>query len=77
MKATQYVAREPDANGFIHYPETEHQVWNTLRDARCSFYYVAVRRQALKQLRELVGEPAFYRAELPPPLPTWRLPRVR
>ncbi|WP_161866674.1 phenylalanine 4-monooxygenase [Pseudomonas yangonensis] len=30
MKSTQYVAREPDESGFIHYPESEHQVWNTL-----------------------------------------------
>lgn len=28
--STQYVAREPDTSGFIHYPEAEHQVWNTL-----------------------------------------------
>ncbi len=30
MKTTQYVARQPDENGFIHYSDTEHQVWNTL-----------------------------------------------
>lgn len=30
MKSTQYVARKPDERGFIHYGETEHQVWNTL-----------------------------------------------
>jgi len=30
MKQTQYVAREPDAQGFIHYPPEEHAVWNTL-----------------------------------------------
>ena len=30
MKQTQYVAREPDAQGFIHYPAEEHAVWNTL-----------------------------------------------
>jgi phenylalanine-4-hydroxylase len=30
MKSTQYLAREPDASGFIHYPDCEHQVWNTL-----------------------------------------------
>ena len=30
MKQTQYVAREPDANGFIDYPPEEHAVWNTL-----------------------------------------------
>jgi phenylalanine-4-hydroxylase len=30
MKSTQYLAREPDDSGFIHYPEAEHRVWNTL-----------------------------------------------
>jgi phenylalanine-4-hydroxylase len=30
MTATQYVAREPDANGFIDYPAAEHEVWHTL-----------------------------------------------
>lgn len=30
MKHTQYVARQPDEQGFIHYSEAEHQVWNTL-----------------------------------------------
>jgi len=30
MKTTQYLAREPDADGFIDYPEAEHAVWNTL-----------------------------------------------
>ncbi len=30
MKQTQYVAREPDAQGFIDYPPAEHAVWSTL-----------------------------------------------
>ncbi|MGE8454109.1 MAG: phenylalanine 4-monooxygenase, partial [Pseudomonadales bacterium] len=30
MKQTHYVAREPDAHGFIDYPQQEHAVWNTL-----------------------------------------------
>lgn len=30
MKQTQYVAREPDTSGYIHYAESEHQVWHTL-----------------------------------------------
>ncbi|WP_313025929.1 phenylalanine 4-monooxygenase [Pseudomonas lopnurensis] len=30
MKTTLYVAREPDAQGHIHYPEAEHAVWQTL-----------------------------------------------
>jgi phenylalanine-4-hydroxylase len=30
MKQSHYVAREPDGNGFIDYPEAEHGVWHTL-----------------------------------------------
>ncbi|MFI8481097.1 phenylalanine 4-monooxygenase [Pseudomonas sp. NPDC078700] len=30
MKSTQYVARQPNDDGFIEYPEAEHQLWNTL-----------------------------------------------
>lgn len=30
MSQTQYVARDPDASGFIDYPSAEHAVWNTL-----------------------------------------------
>ena len=29
-----------------------YQVWDTVRDARCDYYYVTVRRQALKKLRD-------------------------
>jgi phenylalanine-4-hydroxylase len=29
-KSTKYKAREPDENGFIHYTEEEHQIWNEL-----------------------------------------------
>lgn len=30
MSPTKYIAREPDAHGFIDYPSAEHEVWNTL-----------------------------------------------
>jgi hypothetical protein len=53
-----------------------YQVWDTVRDARCTYYYVTVRRQALKQLRCLLGEEAFYRGHLPPHVPVWRIPEV-
>ena len=54
--------------------ETEHlyQVWDKVREARCDYYHVTVRRQALKSLRELVGDEAYYTAELPPAVPVWR-----
>src|SRR5262249_58838935 len=32
-----------------------YQVWDTVRDARCDYYYVTVRRQALKRLLQTIG----------------------
>jgi hypothetical protein len=53
-----------------------YQVWDTVRDARCEYYYVTVRRQALKKLREMVGDEAYYSGQLPPHVPTWRFQRI-
>jgi hypothetical protein len=53
-----------------------YQVWDTIRDARCDYYYVTVRRQALKKLRELLGMPAYYSGDLPPHVPIWRFARI-
>lgn len=47
-------------------------VWDLVRDARCEFYYVQVRRQALKKLREKVGQEAYDTVDLPPIAPFWR-----
>lgn len=54
--------------------ETEqlYQIWDTVRDSRCEYYYVTVRRQALKRLRESLGEQAYYSGQLPPYVPVWR-----
>jgi hypothetical protein len=52
-----------------------YQVWDTVRDARCDYYYVTVRRQALSLLRELVGAEAFYSGQMPPNVPVWHFPR--
>ena len=53
-----------------------YQVWDTVRDARCDYYYVTVRRQALKKLRETVGEDAYCSGCLPPHVPVWRFGRI-
>lgn len=53
-----------------------YQVWDAVRDARCEYYYVTVRRQALKRLRELVGEDDYFRGRLPPYVPLWRFERI-
>lgn len=52
-----------------------YQVWDTVRDAQCDYYYVTVRRNALKLLRDLIGDEAFYNGQMPPNVPVWHLPR--
>jgi hypothetical protein len=58
--------------------ETEYlyQVWDKVRDARCEYYYVTVRRKALKDLRDMVGDDAYYSGQLPPYVPVWRFQPV-
>lgn len=53
-----------------------YQVWDAVRDSRCDYYYVTVRRQALKRLREMIGEEAYYSGSLPPLVPIWRFQRI-
>lgn len=53
-----------------------YQIWDTVRDARCEYYYVTVRRQALKKLREMVGDEAYLSGQLPPHVPVWRFKRI-
>jgi hypothetical protein len=53
-----------------------YQVWDTLRDARCDYYYITVRRQALKKLRQTIGDQAYYSGVMPPHVPVWRFQRI-
>jgi hypothetical protein len=58
--------------------ETEqlYRIWDAVRDARCEYYYVTIRREALKQLREMVGPEVYYSGQLPPPVPVWRFETI-
>lgn len=53
-----------------------YQVWDAIRDTRCEYYYVTVRRQALKRVRDTIGEQAFYNGNYPPHVPVWRFQRI-
>lgn len=53
-----------------------YQVWDTVRDARCEYHYITMRRHALKRLRETLGEEAYYAGRLPPYVPLWRFDRA-
>lgn len=54
--------------------ETDHlyQIWDSVRDARCEYFYISVRRQALKRVRDTVGPATYYAGKLPPAVPLWR-----
>lgn len=54
-----------------------YRVWDSVRDARCEFYYVTVRRQALKKLKDLIGDDAYALGELPPYVPEWRFSEAK
>ena len=54
-----------------------YQVWDTVRDASCEYYYVTVRRQALKRLREMIGEEHYYAGQLPYYVPTWYFEEIK
>lgn len=58
--------------------ETEflYQVWDHARDARCEYYYIHIRRQALKNIIEKIG-PLDHKFRMPPHVPTWRFTCVR
>jgi hypothetical protein len=49
-----------------------HRQWDAIRDAQCEFYYVTVRRAALKKLREGIGAEAFVTGQMPQFVPAWR-----
>ena len=49
-----------------------YRQWDAVRDAKCDFCYVTVRRAALKRLREAIGAEAFASGTMPPYVPDWR-----
>lgn len=80
MKTTQYVARQPDDNGFIHYPETEHQVWNTLitrqlkviEGRACQEYLDGIEQARPAPRADPPGSTRSTGFSRPPPAGAWR-----
>ena len=74
-------AVDRDRSGPIHEAirEADHlyRIWDAVREARCEIYYIPVRRLALKNLRELIGESAYQCGEIPPHVPLWRFVDLR
>lgn len=57
--------------------EKLHLIWDTIRDSRCEYYYIYVRRLALRRVVELIGEDEFYNGHLPPFVPCWQFREIR
>jgi hypothetical protein len=65
---------EDDLRAALEETEELFRIWDAVREARCDYWFVTARRQALQELRDLVGVEAFCSGRLPPPVPVWRLP---
>jgi hypothetical protein len=67
---------EPDRADLFYQAMQEtdrfYRQWDAVRDAQCDFYYVTVRRAALKKLQESLGDDAFAAGAMPPYVPEWR-----
>jgi len=70
------LSRSGELRAAVQETDQLYQVWDTLRDARCEYYYVTVRRQALKKLRESIGDERYFTGTLPPCVPLWRFQPV-
>lgn len=66
-----------DIQDAIQETELLYQVWDCVRDARCEYYYVHIRRQALKKLEGFLGPICDPKFQLPPHVPIWRFTHLR
>jgi hypothetical protein len=49
-----------------------YNIWDALRDSKAEFYYITVRRNALFNLKNKLGDEAYYQGTMPPFVPIWR-----
>lgn len=56
--------------------EERYRVWDAAADAATDYFYLTVRRERLKLLRELLGPEMYYAGLLPGPVPAWSLRRA-
>jgi len=67
---------EQDFHAAIREAESLYKTWDILRDAKCEFYYVLVRRRALRELKKVLGDKAYYEGRMPPHVPIWRFQKI-
>lgn len=75
-KKTMEPAFWEDLHAAVKETDQLHQVWDLIRDARCEYYYVTVRRHSLKKVLESIGPEAYYNGIYPPAVPIWRFASI-
>jgi hypothetical protein len=50
-----------------------HRLWDLAYNARSESLAMSYRREALREIRNLIGPEAYYEGYLPPCVPVWRL----
>lgn len=72
MQQVMYPHRADDFNEVLREAKKLHAVWDSVRRATGPNQAWAYRRRMLRQLKEMVGEEAYYAGRLPPSVPLWR-----
>lgn len=49
-----------------------YKIWDNMRDARCDFYYITTRREAMRRLIHMLGRENYFNNHWPSAIPTWR-----
>ncbi|HEV3258915.1 MAG TPA: hypothetical protein VG013_18740 [Gemmataceae bacterium] len=70
------LAHAAELDAALHEAEQLQDLWDTVKGARCEYYFVSYRRECLKKLREMMGDRAYYNGQLPPPVPLWRFQEI-
>ncbi|MCS7167085.1 MAG: hypothetical protein RMI91_07880 [Gemmatales bacterium] len=64
----------PERLSYRHQLDELYRIWDTVREVQCQYYMVSVRRMCLKHLRDMLGEEAYRKGQLPPPVPFHLMP---
>lgn len=67
----QFFLQAKEENDYLYF------IWDKARDARCEYYYIHIRRQALGVLMQELGPENFWKCRLPPHVPIWRFTAIR
>jgi hypothetical protein len=70
------LARGGELQEAIRETDRLYRLYDAMRDARTDYYYLPVRRAALKTIRDTLGPDAYYTGNLPPAVPIWLFQRV-